>query len=689
MAVITWQNIQGASPAEAARPLFYAQNAINAGFDNFNKVIQDRQALETANWENQKVNNTQAFLNKLAQFQTPEALAAAKADGSLDAMRLASGAQIDQAAVRGAQDTRLKTLYEQSQAAQTYTDSQTELAHRPIIEQLTALAKTGTPEAKKEFDRISALYPALPKLGALTGEMVTGVDHAAEQLRKAAKHTSDLESAKATQFASRTNANANMLNAVTNADQVKEARDSAKSGAAFQKREEDAFNKLISTSPYSMGAYDANNPKLIAELTDGLKKLGYSEAEVRDTTYNLNKYYGKGVPVQWGDDRKPTEYVPLPVTKILQMASADKRGSFLGWSRSGDALVNALDESYGIHSDGSRKTGTVGAPQEIEDMIRTHGLINQYSLRQAGKVANPQSQITGGSVSSSSSAPVAAGGGGNPRLAERMALAKANAGAVPTNLTFEDLIGKKKSENPSPPQVVPMQPATQIQSAPVAAPPKMVGAFQAPAETKNKIPSTGISLNPTNGITRKTEAPEIPNVNWSKPITIIDGANASPSERAPQRAVMTFMDVQDGDTVHVNRPGKSKLECRLDYDAPETAKPWKGEPGQPKGEEAHSTLAGFIKNNEVTVRITQAADTSGERSGKNNYGRSLCQIEISGHNISEEMVRKGLGWVWNQYAKPVLAQQQQLAKSEKLGVFSEPNPEAPWDYRKRMKALRK
>ena len=63
MGAITWKNINREDDRGALLGLAAAGHSFNAGFDKFNDVIKQREDINAANWNQQKTNNTQAFLD--------------------------------------------------------------------------------------------------------------------------------------------------------------------------------------------------------------------------------------------------------------------------------------------------------------------------------------------------------------------------------------------------------------------------------------------------------------------------------------------------------------------------------------------------------------------------------------------------------------------------------------------------
>ena len=143
MAAITWQNISGADYSNAARTLDAAQQRLDAGFGNLGDILKKREATDTANWDTGKVNNTQAFLDEVAKYRTPEEFQAAQQSGVLDRMRQGFGAQVDANAARTAQDGRLATLQQRGLADINYNTAVTNERELPIRDNISALTSQG------------------------------------------------------------------------------------------------------------------------------------------------------------------------------------------------------------------------------------------------------------------------------------------------------------------------------------------------------------------------------------------------------------------------------------------------------------------------------------------------------------------------------------------------------------------
>ena len=135
----------------AGQLLNAAQNSVNTGFDKLTDVFSQYRETDRANWENGKENNTQAFLDRLAQYKTPEELAAAQASGQLDALKAQFGAQIDRDAVRGAEANQADVLMRRIAAQNQHADDKTNRDARPLVEQFNTLIANNDLAGARKF----------------------------------------------------------------------------------------------------------------------------------------------------------------------------------------------------------------------------------------------------------------------------------------------------------------------------------------------------------------------------------------------------------------------------------------------------------------------------------------------------------------------------------------------------------
>jgi endonuclease YncB( thermonuclease family) len=124
--------------------------------------------------------------------------------------------------------------------------------------------------------------------------------------------------------------------------------------------------------------------------------------------------------------------------------------------------------------------------------------------------------------------------------------------------------------------------------------------------------------------------------------------------------------VYDGDTITVRTDETIKI--RLDgIDAPELK--------QPFGQASKQAMSGLVFGQTVTVKPDK----------KDRYGRLLARVEIGGKDASLTMVELGMAHWYEQYAKrdSQLQSAQTQAKTARRGLWSDPNVQPPWEFRKR------
>ena len=169
---ITWRDLTAPSFRDAGLLMGQAQQGFNSGFEQFNNVLKREQDTAEANWKQVKDNNTQAFLNSINQYRTPEEYQAALQSGALDLSKY--GAQIDQATARSALDGRLSILQGREKQAIEYKDMKEREAAAPIVDHLMSMALSDDEELRRSAKEARGIFAAngmIPKAAELAGKM--------------------------------------------------------------------------------------------------------------------------------------------------------------------------------------------------------------------------------------------------------------------------------------------------------------------------------------------------------------------------------------------------------------------------------------------------------------------------------------------------------------------------------------
>lgn len=130
--------------------------------------------------------------------------------------------------------------------------------------------------------------------------------------------------------------------------------------------------------------------------------------------------------------------------------------------------------------------------------------------------------------------------------------------------------------------------------------------------------------------------------------------------------------VKDGDTLVV-LVAQRRVDVRLAWiDAPEGGK-GKKDPGQPFGRAAREELASMCAG-----KIAEVVET-----GRDRWGRTLGEVTCGGVHANAELVRSGMAWVYVKYAPKdsPLYQLETAARAARLGLWADPAPTPPWEYR--------
>ena len=130
--------------------------------------------------------------------------------------------------------------------------------------------------------------------------------------------------------------------------------------------------------------------------------------------------------------------------------------------------------------------------------------------------------------------------------------------------------------------------------------------------------------------------------------------------------------VSDGDTITILDEGKVENKVRLNrIDAPEKK--------QAFGDASRKYLASMVAGKFVKV----------EWAKKDKYGRILGDVIVGEVNVNLRMVQGGMAWHFKKFDNtPIYAQAENEARAKKFGLWVDPNPIPPWEFRKAKKETR-
>jgi endonuclease YncB( thermonuclease family) len=127
--------------------------------------------------------------------------------------------------------------------------------------------------------------------------------------------------------------------------------------------------------------------------------------------------------------------------------------------------------------------------------------------------------------------------------------------------------------------------------------------------------------------------------------------------------------IADGDTLTVMVERQTHVVRLAEIDAPEKGQPW--------GHRAKQSLAELCFGRTAHVYPVQL----------DRYGRTVGRVRcmdgsLDAKDASREQVARGMAWFYTRYGKDaaLLAGEQQ-ARSARIGLWSDAEPIAPWDWR--------
>lgn len=101
------------------------------------------------------------------------------------------------------------------------------------------------------------------------------------------------------------------------------------------------------------------------------------------------------------------------------------------------------------------------------------------------------------------------------------------------------------------------------------------------------------------------------------------------------------------------------------------------EEGQPYAEQAKKFLEESLLRKSVDVKLL----------GKDRWGNYLGEIMITKVEVNTELVKRGLAWCNEKNTPENLKALEQQAREQRIGLWQEENPTAPWIYRRQQSML--
>jgi micrococcal nuclease len=133
----------------------------------------------------------------------------------------------------------------------------------------------------------------------------------------------------------------------------------------------------------------------------------------------------------------------------------------------------------------------------------------------------------------------------------------------------------------------------------------------------------------------------------------------------PGLLVALVIGIHDGDTLTIlqdNQPVKIRL---AEVDAPESQ--------QPFGTRARQSLAAMCFNTWAEIHFT----------GKRHFKRKLAHVTCNGQDVGTAQLHAGFAWVDPRYSTdPALPPIEAQARAVKQGLWADPNPIPPWEWRR-------
>jgi hypothetical protein len=375
---ITWQNVTQGDASTAWRALDSAGRSINTAFDGLQGVIKGSEDIQAKNDVAMKNNNTQSYLDQVAQrirTSSPEQAQKDLASGLFDQLKASYGANIDHAAVRGAPEAMLDTHYKQVKQGVDFNNAMLDEKTAPLMDKfrqaLYAKDAVGMEKYRTAYSDAGGKHSADLELAArnIGHENLLWDEQKKTWVRDQGKYESDLKVARANiaqsgaavraSDAQVRSSDANIRALEDAGVERKDIRESAKKAAivaATRQSLSDAGNLYASDGVYT--------GKQAGELMDLMVK-GKTAGDNPEKRAKILERFAKGTISIDSPDGKGKVDVPIPYAALKQaiLGSTDK---VLSWNEgyadtAEKTLRNMLKDSYAVPQLDAQGQPVVGA----------------------------------------------------------------------------------------------------------------------------------------------------------------------------------------------------------------------------------------------------------------------------------------------------------------------------------------
>ncbi|MDH3557189.1 MAG: thermonuclease family protein [Deltaproteobacteria bacterium] len=101
----------------------------------------------------------------------------------------------------------------------------------------------------------------------------------------------------------------------------------------------------------------------------------------------------------------------------------------------------------------------------------------------------------------------------------------------------------------------------------------------------------------------------------------------------------------------------------------------------PEGGQAFGRKAKQFTSDMVFGKVVEVEPVDVDR-----YGRTVALVTVFKRLVNEELVNAGFAWVYTRYCDAPICERWKVleyeAREAKRGVWADPNPTPPWDFRR-------